>query len=185
MVLKKEKDYNIKFLENEPGTEMYLAAITRNGQKSIIEKVKYMGFEAKFVTRDYYEPKMIGPVFWEEPEFNVKFSHKGGKKGDFSLRCKWWDETGGNRSFAYDEHLECGTDMIRGEITDVYFTTNPEKFKNYLTDHLFSGYSPEEGFRKEREAIEKRYQREMKQVESNERAYKKMIETANKFIGNI
>lgn len=184
MVLKKEKDYNIKFLENEPGTEMYLAAVTSNGQKSIIEKVKYDGFESKFVSRDYYEPKMIAPVSWEEPTFNVKFSREG-KKGNFSLWCKWWDETGGNRSFAYDEHLECGTDFINGEITDVYFTTNPEKFKDYLTTHVFSGDSPEEGFRKEREAIERRYRREMKQVESNERAYRKTVETAKKFIGGI
>lgn len=190
MLVIKEKGkeaYKIDLLENKPGTKMYIAVSTRRKDEFYIEEVEYAGYTYKMVSRSYYEPKMIAPAYWDEPEFTVSFKTVD-KKQPITLVCRWFGDIDGSRGFSGDEHLECGVVKIKGVkgfgdsfCIDAYFTTDIEKFKNYVSELIADKDSIETGFEKRRLRIESEYKKEIAALNKEEKKYKKMLALAGKF----
>ena len=141
--MKTEKKYKTDLLDVPVGTKMYLVITNRKNTAIFVEEVTYEGYVSYSVQKDYYEPKMIAPVYWTEPEFNVKFK-RAGKKTPVSFKCRWTECPGCNLGYTTDEHIEGGMDIgLKGlelsaygfsgyDCLDAYFTTNKEKAAEYL-----------------------------------------------------
>ena len=190
--MKIEKEYKTEFLDAPVGTKMYLVITNRTNTGMFIEEVTYEGYTYNFVQRDYYEPKMVAPVYWSEPEYTVKFKRSSGK-GMISFICRE-SSSAGQRGYDTDEHLECGMDKSLKGIEpsaygfgfegwyclDAYFTTNKEKLARYLKDNApeVKSFLANAGsaYEKELAKIEAKYKKEKDALDTRFKVYGKVLE---------
>ena len=194
--MKVEKEWKTDLLDVPVGTKMYLAITDRRNTGAFIEEVTYDGYTSRFVQRDYYEPgKMRAPIYWDEPEYTVKFKHPSGK-GTISFVCGEFNWSG-QRGYDTNEHLECGmTESLKGikpsaygfegwYCLDAYFTTDKELFTKYCSENIPSVKEfiedAEASYKKELEELEKKYEQDKKKLAKQYETRKRVFERAAKF----
>ena len=193
--MKTKKNYKINLLENPVGTKMYLLFVNRPGTAFYVDEVEYGGYDMKIVTRDYYDERMLAPVYWDEPVFTLKFKTK---KGNVISSVFTYNEmSGGRYGYETDEHLESNTKLMKGiklpaygfgthDIIDVYFTTSHDKFVDYLTNnvnevrHFLN--NADETYNKQLAKLEREFNAKKNRLDKQYEIYGKILKDYNKAV---
>lgn len=196
--MKTKKNYKINLLENPVGTKMYLLLVNRLGTALYVDEVEYEGYDMKIVTRNYYDEKMWAPVYWDEPEFTLKFKTK---KGNVISSVFTYNEMScGRNGYETDEHVENCTKNVRGiklpaygfdayDIIDAYFTTNHDKFVDYLANNVNEVRdflnNADETYNKQLAKLKREFNAKKNRLDKQYKIYSKILKEYNKAVETV